>query len=202
MNYVNGTSAKGAFITFLPIMPKEGHISKYQVPFSVIVPYNQKSKEISSIPCGIYEVLAYDVESNGYLEMPMANPATYTTIVVLGSSSNEDNSSYESDIEIHTVIDLMELTLKVFCIFEQRSRAESCMVTLRSKELPSYLMVKSQQRGSSKPLVYSVEAQKNYTINVFAIDEDNIQNSTTQSTAVFVGMFVLNSFPKMNPAIL
>jgi hypothetical protein len=184
LSYINGTKAKGAFVSFLPI-------SRSQKPsaFSLVIPYSQNFMQLTSIPAGVYRVLAYDIEKEGYLTTPIAKPAIVSTVAVLGSTTLDD----AQDVNTGTtaIVQLSQLTLTATCGYDVMSLASGCMIVVRSREHPEKLIVHTQQRESSNSLVYNVEAQTNYTIMVFSIMNDSVLNSTISSVDVFVGIWDL-----------
>lgn len=196
MNYVNDTKAKGAFVTFWPILLARGGLN-LQIPITKIFPYGKDSTVIEEVPYGVYFVAVYDVESDGYLMMPIAKPAFTSTVVILGQLTIEDTQSgFQNDeaqyLEINAAVDFSDLTLTIVCnISDQIINADSFLVALRSLDDPENLMVKVQKKTFSKPLVYDVNPQTNYTVTVFTVNNSSVLNSTIRSMEIYVGKFVI-----------
>ena len=180
VNYINGTKAKGAFVSFLPI-------SKLQKPISLVIPYSQSFMLLTTVPFGAYRVLVYDLEREGHLMTPLAKPAVISTVAVLGSLTVDDAQNDNTEITVVTY--LTHLMLTATCAYDQMSAADGCTIIVRSRDHPENLIVHIQQRESPKPLVYNVEAEINYTIAVFSTKSKSILNSTmSHSIEVFAGI--------------
>ena len=192
VNYVNGTKAKGAFVSLLSM-------SRSQKPsFSLVIPYSQMSMQLTAVPAGAYRVLAYDIEKEGHLMTPIAKPAIVSTVAVLGSSTLDDVQDVNT--EITAIVHLSQLMLTATCGYGVGSPADGCMIVVRSREHPENLAVHIQQRESPNPLVYNVGTKTSYTVTVLSIMNDSILNSTVSSVEVFVGIYCIynnnnKSFP-------
>lgn len=193
VNCISNTNAKGAFITFTPVHPDE---FKSWIQFAKIIPCGSDITDIAGVPFGAYKVIAYDIEKEGHLMIPIATPAAINTVVVSGPVTSKDiDNNFQNDLslEIYVSINLSDLTLTVNCRIDdqnKRTTADSLIIALRSVNDPENLMVKVQDRASSEALVYSVKPHTNYTITVFTVNNSSILNSTTRSMEIYVGKFM------------
>ena len=191
VSYIKNTKAKGAFVLIIPVLQNVNDVQTSIVPF-----YQHFGAVKIKVPFGAHRVQVYDIEKEGHLMMPTANPAIVSRVVVLGSFTVIDKSTDEHcQLEIYTEVDTSDLTLRVDCIHDAMSTAESCTVIVRSSKNPDVLVVKVQQREASKSLVYDdIEPETNYTITVFSVNNDGVPNSTICSMVVNVPEIILGMF--------
>lgn len=189
IHYTNNTRAKGAFLTLIPVSHS---ITLYH---NYVSPRNNNITSISTlstrVPFGIYKILAYDIEEDGLLPMPVATPAIVETVAILGTSftSNDIATENSTNKDITLSTNILSHTLQINCNYHKLSDAQGCMVVVRSKAQPEDLTVKLQPRQSLYPLEYYVHPKISsvYVITAFAVGESGILNSSISTMELNVG---------------
>ena len=179
-NYIEGSKAKGAFVSIMPIFE-----SDTALPILKIVPYSNKDILVPEIPAGLYRILTYDIEENGLLSMPFTEPAVIRTAVVLGNMNITSGAPRSNTLSI--VYTISHLILKISCIYSGTVAFDNCLVILRMNQHPERLNVKLHPINSSYPLEYTVDAEASYTITVFTVNRNGILNSTISSVHILIG---------------
>ena len=186
VSYINNTRAKGVFVSLVPLSQSSilHQFLDYTLPVTVLMLSTR-------VPLGIYKVLAYDIEEDGLLPMPVATPAIVDTVAILGTSFVLDDVATENyasqDVTLSTRV--LSHTLQINCNYHKLSDAQGCMVAVRSRAQPEDLTVKLQPRQSLYPLEYYVHPKISdvYVITVFAVGEGGILNSSISTMELNVG---------------
>ena len=192
--FATNSRAKGAFVVLMPdsLAGNTQTVDKLQSTFSFIIsrPSERATTTVRfEVPLGTYKLLAYDIEENGLLNVPIAAPAIVSTAILHGHAILADRKGLEPQ-EVNITANIFERFLIINCTYVDGNDIHGCLVILSSRLSPEQVHVQIQLRDSLFPLVYSVKPEIRYTITTFAIKEDSgILNSTINSMEVYVGMF-------------
>ena len=85
---------------------------------------------------------------------------------------------------------LSTFAIKVDCIHDVSSDADSCTVIVRSNEDPDNVKVGVKPRVSDGPLIFDIQFGTNYTITVYTVNNGDVQNSTVHTMEVYTGTSV------------
>ena len=196
VTFINNSRAIGALVVLIP----DSHagntqtVDELQSTFSFVIPNPSGTTTFTSVhdevPLGAYEVLVYDIEENGLLNVPSAMPAIISTVTTHGCATLVDSWT-NKPMQVNIAADIYKTFLIINCTHVNEDKIQGCLVVLSSRFSPEQLHVHIQLRDSPFPLVYTVKPETRYTITAFAIKENSgILNSTINSMEVYVGMFL------------